>query len=552
VSKRVGRARRREQERARAAARATGSESPGDDWWWIVGGLLAAVLLAYLPATSGQFQWDDDAHVTRPDLRSLGGLARIWTDFGATQQYYPLLHTAFWVEHRLWGNAVAGYHLVNVLQHGLGAVLLLLVLRRLKVPGAALAAAVFALHPVHVESVAWISEQKNTLSLLFYLGAAHVYLRFDEERRAKDYAWASALFALGLLTKTVVATLPAALLVVFWWKRGRLDWRRDIVPVLPWFAAGAAAGLHTAWIERAQLGAEGADFALSPAQRVLLAGRVAWFYLGKLIWPADLTFIYPRWTIDTSSAMAYAWPAAALIAVVGLWAVRWRSRAPLAVALLFVGSLFPVLGFVNVYPFVFSFVADHFAYLPSLGLIAGLAAGAATVVARDPRLGRVAPAAAGVLLIALGALTWRQSHIYRDAPTLYAATLARNPGCYLCLNNLGTLAAGGGEMEEAARFYREAVRLKPDSPEAHNNLGSALAQSGKMAESLPHFEQAVRTAPNYVSARVNFGGVLFRMGRVAEAKAQFEAALRVMPDYGPARQNLAVIERLEAAGRPAP
>jgi hypothetical protein len=255
---------------------------------------------------------------------------------------------------------------------------------------------------VHVESVAWISEQKNTLSLLFYLGAAHVYLRFDEERRAKDYAWASALFALGLLTKTVVATLPAALLVVFWWKRGRLDWRRDIVPVLPWFAAGAAAGLHTAWIERAQLGAEGADFALSPAQRVLLAGRVAWFYLGKLIWPADLTFIYPRWTIDTSSAMAYAWPAAALIAVVGLWAVRWRSRAPLAVALLFVGSLFPVLGFVNVYPFVFSFVADHFAYLPSLGLIAGLAAGAATVVARDPRLGRAAPAAAGVLLIALG------------------------------------------------------------------------------------------------------------------------------------------------------
>jgi Tfp pilus assembly protein PilF len=513
---------------------------------------VGAVLLAYLPAIGGQFLWDDDAHVTRPDLRSLGGLARIWTDFGATQQYYPLLHTAFWVEHRLWGNAVAGYHLVNILQHAFSAVLILLVLRRLQVPGAALAAAVFALHPVHVESVAWISEQKNTLSLLFYLGAAYAYLRFDEERRARDYVWASALFVLGLLTKTVVATLPAALLVAFWWKRGRLSGRRDVVPVLPWFAAGAAAGLHTAWIERAQLGAEGADFALSPAQRVLLAGRVAWFYLGKLIWPADLTFNYPRWTIDATSATAYVWPAAALIAVVGLWAVRRRSRGPLAAALLFAGSLFPVLGFVNVYPFVFSFVADHFAYLPSLGLIAGLAAGAATVAARDARLGRVAPAAAGVLLIALGALTWRQSQIYRDAPTLYEATLARNPDCYLCLNNLGTLAARGGDMEEAARFYGEAVRIKPDSPEAHNNLGSALAQSGKMAESLPHFEQAVRAAPNYVSARVNFGGVLFRMGRVAEAKAQFEAALRVMPDYAPARQNLAVIERLEAQGRPAP
>jgi protein O-mannosyl-transferase len=513
---------------------------------------VAAVLLAYLPATSGQFQWDDDAHVTRPDLRSLGGLARIWTDFGATQQYYPLLHTAFWLEHRLWGNAVAGYHLVNVLQHALSAVLLLLVLRRLRIAGAALAAAVFALHPVHVESVAWISEQKNTLSLVFYLGAAYAYLRFDEERQRKDYAWASLLFVLGLLTKTVVATLPAALLVVFWWKRGRVDWGRDVVPTLPWFAAGAAAGLHTAWIERAQLGAEGADFALSPLQRVLLAGRVAWFYLGKLIWPADLTFIYPRWTIGTSSAMAYLWPVAALLALGGLWAVRKRWRAPLAAALFFVGSLFPVLGFVNVYPFVFSFVADHFAYLPSLGLIAGLAAGAAALAARDARIRSAAPLAAGLLLITLAALTWRQSRIYRDAPTLYQATLARNPDCYLCLNNLGTMAARGGEMEEAERFYREAVRIKPDSPEAHNNLASALAQSGKMAESLPHFEQAVRAAPNYVSARVNYGGVLFRMGRVAEARVQFEAALRVMPDYGPARQNLAVIERLEAQGRPAP
>jgi hypothetical protein len=427
-------------------ARAKDTGSTDLDWWWTVGGLVAAVLLAYLPATAGQFQWDDDAHVTRPDLRALGGLARIWTDFGATQQYYPLLHTAFWLEHRLWGNAVAGYHLVNVLQHGLSAVLLLLVLRRLQIAGAALAAAVFALHPVHVESVAWISEQKNTLSLVFYLAAACAYLRFDEERRPKDYAWASVLFVLGLLTKTVVATLPAALLVVFWWKRGRVDWRRDVMPALPWFAVGAAAGLHTAWIERAQLGAEGADFALSPLQRVLLAGRVAWFYLGKLLWPADLTFIYPRWAIDSTSAMAYAWPVAALLVLGALWAVRKRSRAPLAAALFFVGSLFPVLGFVNVYPFVFSFVADHFAYLPSVGLIAALAAGAAAWAGRDARLRRVAPVAAGLLLITLAALTWRQSRIYRDAPTLYQATLARNPDCYLCLNNLGTMAAREGEM----------------------------------------------------------------------------------------------------------
>ena len=159
----------------------------------------------------------------------------MWTDFGATQQYYPLLHTAFWVEHQLWGNAAAGYHLVNILLHGLSAVLLLRILRRLEIPGAAFAAALFALHPVHVESVAWISEQKNTLSLVFYLAAALAYLRFDEGRRRKDYLQASGLFVLGLLTKTVVATLPAALLVVFWWKRGRIAGRRDVAPWAPWF-----------------------------------------------------------------------------------------------------------------------------------------------------------------------------------------------------------------------------------------------------------------------------------------------------------------------------
>jgi protein O-mannosyl-transferase len=514
---------------------------------------MLAVLAAYLPAITGQFLWDDDAHVTRPELRPLHGLWRIWTDFGATQQYYPLLHTAFWVEHRLWGNAVAGHHLVNILLHGLSAVLLLRILRRLEIPGAGLAAAVFALHPVHVESVAWITEQKNTLSLVFYLGAAYIYLRFDEERRRRDYLRASALFVLGLLTKTVVATLPAALLVVFWWRRGRLSARRDVAPLTPWFVLGAAAGLVTAWIEQNQLGAEGADFALTPLQRVLLAGRVVWFYLGKLVWPANLAFIYPRWSIDASAWTAYTWPLAALLVLAALWAMRGRSRAPLAAALFFVGSLFPVLGFVNVYPFVFSFVADHFQYLPSLGVIVGMAAGTAALVARlDPRARRLVPAAAAVLLITLATLTFRQSYVYRDPRTLYEATLARNPDCYLCLNNLGTLAAGGGALAEAAGYYREAVRIKPDSPEAHNNLASALAQSGQLAEAIPHFEQAVRAAPNYVVARVNFGGVLFRMGRIPEAKAQFEAALRVLPGYAPARQNLAVIERLEAQAPPTP
>ena len=314
--------------------------------------LVSAVLLAYHPAWHGGLIWDDDGHVTRPELRSWQGLYRIWYEPGATQQYYPALHTAFWIEHRLWGDATLGYHLVNVLLHAAAAALVALVLRRLAVPGAYLAAAVFALHPVHVESVAWITEQKNTLSAVFYLAAMLVYLRFDRTRKLLPYCCALGLFVLGLESKTVTATLPAALLVIFWWQRGRLSWRRDVLPLVPFFVLGAAAGLVTAVFERKLIGAEGAAFDWSILDRCLIAGRAICFYLGKLFWPADLIFIYPRWHIDPSDWRQYLYPAAAvglLAAAWAVWAVR-RWRGPLAAMLYFVGTLLPVLGFCNVYP----------------------------------------------------------------------------------------------------------------------------------------------------------------------------------------------------------
>ena len=193
-------------------------------------------IAAYWPVFRAGFIWDDDAHVTRAELQSLHGLWRIWFDLGSTQQYYPVLHGAFWLEHRLWGDAPLGYHLANVLFHATSACLFALALRRLAAPGAWFAGFLFALHPVCVESVAWISEQKNTLSLVFYLLAAHAYLHFDA-RRARGqrggaglYLLATGLFLLSLLSKTVTATLPAALLVVAWWRRGRLSWKGDLLP----------------------------------------------------------------------------------------------------------------------------------------------------------------------------------------------------------------------------------------------------------------------------------------------------------------------------------
>jgi len=331
--------------------------------------LFFATLIAYLPALRGGLLWDDDHHLTSPDLQSFHGLWRIWFDPGATQQYYPLLHSAFWIEHRIWGDSVLGYHVANVLLHATAVFLLIAILRRLSLPGAWLAGFMFALHPICVEAVAWISEQKSTLSGVLYLCSALAWLHFDQTRSKRKYFLATGLFVLALLSKTVTATLPAALLVVLWWKRGRVDWRRDARPLLPWLALGACAGIFTAWMERTSIGAQGPDFALTLAARFLLAGRAICFYAGKLLWPAGLMFTYPRWTFDTREWWQYGFPALVVAVAIALALAARRHRGPLAGFLLFAGTLFPVLGFLNVYPFLFSFVADHFQYLACLGII---------------------------------------------------------------------------------------------------------------------------------------------------------------------------------------
>lgn len=506
--------------------------------------LLGALFIAYFPALSGQLIWDDDAHVTRPALYSLHGLWRIWFEAGATQQYYPLLHSAFWIEHRLWGNAVPGYHITNLLLHAGVAFLLVAVVRRLGLSGAWLAAFIFALHPVCVESVAWISEQKNTLSAFLYLASALFYLRFDEGRRRSYYFLASGLFVLALLTKTVTATLPAALLVIFWWRRGRLEWRRDVRPLSPWFLIGACSGLLTAWIERKLIGAEGAAFDLTALQRCLLAGRVIYFYVAKVLFPSNLMFIYPRWSVDSTRWFWYLFPCAVLVLVAGLCVLARRRRGPLAGFLFFAGTLFPVLGFFNVFPFLYSYVADHFQYLASMGIIVPVACGLATVMKRMTIPGRrLAMAVLGALLATLGAMTWNQSRMYRSEETVYRETLARNPGCWMAHNNLGTLLANiPGRVPEAIAHFRAALAIKPDHAAAHNNLGFALSTDpGSLPEAIGEYEAAIEFRPDYPEAHFNLGNALVNENRVPEAIAQYEAAIRARPDYPDAHYNLGVI-----------
>ena len=513
--------------------------------------LAGVTLIAYLPALNGKLIWDDDAHVTKPALQSLEGLWRIWFQLGATQQYYPLLHSAFWIEHRLWGDAVTGYHLVNVLCHAIAACLVVLIARRLSLRGAWLAGFLFALHPVCVEAVAWISEQKSTLSAVFYLGSALAYLHFDQRRRRPQYGLALGLFVLALLTKTVTATLPAALLLVLWWRRGRLEWKRDVFPLLGWLPLGAAAGLFTAWVEKRFIGAEGAAYGLSVVQRLLLAGRAICFYAAKLAWPANLTFTYPRWTINAAEWWQYLFPAGVVVVLAGLCLLARRHRGPLAGMLFFVGTLFPALGFLSVYPFRFSWVADHFQYLASLGVIVPVASALAATAARIPqRKAAYGTALAAMLVAILGVLTWRQCGMYSDAETLYRETLARNPASFMAHDNLGTILLDKGRFSEAMAEFEAALRTEPDDPEAHNGRGVVLMQSpDRLADAMAEFEAAVRFRPGYVEAHNNLGSVLMQTpGRAGDGIAEFETALRLQPGFVKAHLNLG-IALLDVSGR---
>ncbi|HTQ49193.1 MAG TPA: tetratricopeptide repeat protein [Candidatus Acidoferrales bacterium] len=507
---------------------------------WLKGLLLfTAVILVYQPAWHGKPLWDDDAHLTPPELRSAQGLARIWIEPGATQQYYPLVYSLFWVEYKLWGDTPLGYHLINIVLHAFSAFLLWKILQRLQVPGAYLAAAIFALHPVCVESVAWISEIKNTLSGALYLGAALVYLKFDRTRNWKFYFAALGLFLLGLMSKTVIATLPAAFLVVFWWQRGKLSWKEDVLPLIPFFAVGMGAGLFTAWMEWKYVGARGSGYDFSIIDRLLIAGRAIWFYLGKLVWPVDLIFIYPRWHVSQMVWWQYLFPIMALLVSVGLWLRSRRNRAPLAVWLFYVGTLFPALGFFNVYPFRYSFVADHFQYLAGIGPItlaaAGIAALFRSLIDKRPFLQL---AVCGTLILVLGILSWRQSESYTDVETLWRNTIARNPNAFLAYNNLGNILVSQGETAGAIALFRRAIEIKPDYAEAHYNLANALDRQGKPDEAIDNFQKAIEINPDFVAAHNNLGTVLLNQGRLEEASEQYHQALAEDPTYAEAHSNL--------------
>ena len=517
------------------------------------------VLLVYLPAMlSVDFIWDDFV-IGTDTVRTLAGLRQIWfspADIPAEGHYWPLTYTTFWLEHKLWGSIASGYHATNVLLHLANTLLLWHLLRRLAVPGAWVAAAVFAVHPVHVESVAWIIERKDVLSGMFYLLAASAWVRFAEQParllrdtedgqnrctgmarwttlpgqpRPRWYLSALAAYVAGLLSKSVVVTLPVALLIWHWWKRGRVSWS-DLLRLAPFFIVGGAISVADLVFNRSR-GVGG--FGYSLIERGMIAARAFWFYVGKLFWPLDLAGIYPHWKVREADPLAWAGMGAAVVLVAALWLLRGRiGRGPLAGVLFFGVTLSPVLGFVDFNFMLFSFVADRYQYLASIGIttvVVAAAAGGMTALRRTGILhGKVANVVVVVLVLAvLGTLSWRHASLYQDGSRFFAHIIAYNPNARDAHLNFGSELLSRNRLEEALDAYRIAEKQRPEDCKPPYGVGLTLHHLGRFEEAEVAYLQALELCPRYGKALTDFAELLLDQQRYEDALQLSDGAIDI-------------------------
>ncbi|MCY3852067.1 MAG: tetratricopeptide repeat protein [Gammaproteobacteria bacterium] len=494
--------------------------------------LAALVAVSYYPALTAGFIWDDVIFTSAQPVQAWSGIWDIWSDpksLALEGHYWPVVYTSFWLEHKLWGFAPAGYHAVNLLLQLVNSLLVWRLMWRLAVPGAWLIAAVFAVHPLHVESVAWVIERKDLLSGAFYLGAVLVWLRFAEATRRRDYFLALGLFAASLLSKTVTVTLPAALLVLAWWKRGRVT-GADALRLLPFFAVGFAFAFgDTAYYASR----EPLDLDYSFVERLQIATHALWFYVGKLLWPVDLAVIYPFWEVGAGRWAEWGYVAAAAALVAGLWQARGRiGRGPLAAALFYGVTLSPVLGFVDFGYMQFSFVADRFQYLAGIGVMAVLVGAGTHAAGRLAGVARKSVLGAALLGIAvLASLSWQQSHLYRDEITFFSHIIAHNPQGRDAHHNLGKALQDAGRMDEALEAARTAVEQRPDFAGAHANLGLALKHFGRFDEAEEVLRRGLQADPRNKNVLQNLGEVIRQQGRHEESLQWYDAVLRRDREY---------------------
>jgi len=535
--------------------------------------LILIVAAAYIPAFSAGYIWDDSAHLTdNHTVKSPYGLRSIWLDPMANSQYYPIVFTSFWLEYRLWEDHPTGYHVTNILLHGLICVGIWVLLSRWKLPGAWFAAAVFGLHPVHVESVAWVSERKDVLSGLFFVLTLLAWDKFQRTRKIRSYVAAFILFALALGSKTAVCPLPLLLPILSWWRSGRTQFR-DWILTLPLLALSICAGLVTIYVEQFNLGTMKDDLDFSFLERTLIVGRTLWFYVWKLVWPLELMTIYPRWEIDPHSVRQWIFPILALALPLVLWIARGRfGRGPFTAIAFFGLMAGPTLGFFSLSTYVYSFVFDHYQYLASIGPIVLMSTLLTVILRRVSIPGKGASLAMIPVLLILGSLTWKQCTYYKDQETLFRYNVSKNPSAWFAYNVIASSLLERGRYEEAMsnlqkslnlnpgfaktydilavyhlkkndplraiQLYRQALEIDPEDPIARRNLSNLLLAEGNLEEALAECRKLVERWPRHPPFLVSLGNVCLSAGNSSEALVHYRNAISRDPGYAPAYSSI--------------
>ena len=499
------------------------------------------VLVCHLPALRAGFIWDDAGITQNPLLQDIRGLKDIWlrpSSIPNEAHYWPLVYSSFWLEYQVWGPHPAAYHAINILLHAMNTILLWRILRRLKPTGAWFIAAIFAVHPIHVESVAWAIERKDVLSGLFFLLSFLFYMKYSTNRKRYLYILSILFFLCAMLSKSITITLPVAILLWLWWGKSKID-KSDILAVLPYFIIALLITLFDLlFFKQRTQAAQG----FSLVERFLIAGKSLWFYVWKIIFPINLMPIYPRWQINSTNPQGYIFPLTAFCVPVVLFCLKKKSgKAPAALFLFFLITIAPVLGFIDFGFMRYSFVADRFQYLASIGIIALLVWSVVWFMNEKLALrNRLIPyATGGMVLVLLGVLTWRQTEVYRDYETLFQYAVRKNPRSWTAHNNLATALEKKGAPTRAIEHYKKAMELNPHESQVYYNLAALLSRQKKFQEAISLYQKAIQITPDYPEAHNNLGLLLFQKGLLEKSVFHFRRSIELRPGHHLSHYNLA-------------
>ena len=500
--------------------------------------IVLAGLWIYSPAYHGDWLWDDDVLLTaNPTVQSgtLSGLLKLWFNPDGLD-YFPLSYSLMWLQWQLFGATPTGYHITTIVLHIASGLLLWALLEKMRIPGSWITALIFTIHPACVESVAWVAETKNTLSLALFLASCIFWVSQDDAevgpKRERLYLASLAFFLLAMFAKTSVVAMPVLTLLYAWWKRGKVT-MQDAVRAAPMFLISLVLGIVTIQYQHGRaIGLEELPVG-GIASRIAIAGMAILFYLVTIVWPVNLLPIYPRWDVDPPKA----WQFLPWLLIGGaawwLWTNRretWARHAIFALGF-FLLMIAPVLGFIDISYMRITWVADHFLYLPMIGPLALIVAAVTTWLAtREERERAVFTGLAGGLMAFLAFNAFFYAMAWSSEDYLWDHTLLSNHDAWQAHNRLGARKLNRGDLEGAHYHFRNSSRLRPDLGETKNNLAIVLMRKGRVDEAIQTYQEALQASPEIHKIRANLADAYLQAGRFAEARELYEQLLQLSPD----------------------